>query len=68
MATERKRGFCKSCSQNRPVSRPSTNHILHLLLSIITCGLWIVVWILTSIKIGGWRCETCGSTKISSSI
>jgi hypothetical protein len=28
---------------------PPTNHILHLLLSIVTAGLWIPVWIIISI-------------------
>lgn len=27
-----------------------TNHVLHLLLTIITGGLWIIVWILVSIS------------------
>jgi hypothetical protein len=27
-----------------------TNHVLHLLLSVVTCGLWLPVW-----AIIGWR-------------
>lgn len=65
MAQQSKQGFCKTCNQMRLVNRPGTNHILHLLLSIITGGIWLIVWILTSVKIGGWRCSQCGSTKIS---
>jgi hypothetical protein len=26
-----------------------TNHVLHLLLTLVTCGLWIPVWILVAI-------------------
>jgi len=37
------------------------NHVLHLLLTILTAGLWSIVWLLASIRIGGWRCEHCGS-------
>lgn len=25
-----------------------TNHILHLLLSVITCGLWLPIWLMVS--------------------
>ena len=31
------------------VASTKVNHILHLLLSIITAGLWIIIWILVSI-------------------
>lgn len=27
---------------------PPVNHVLHLLLSIVTCGLWLPVWALLS--------------------
>ncbi len=52
--------YCKYCGQQRKFERPGTNHILHLILSILTVGLWIPVWILSAIKIGGWRCSFCG--------
>jgi len=65
MALEYKSGFCKKCNQNRKVERPGTNHILHLLLTIFTAGFWLIIWILSSIRFGGWRCGACGSTKVS---
>lgn len=54
-------GFCKSCDRNVLVRRASTNHILHLLLTLVTFGFWIIVWLLASVRIGGWRCTSCGS-------
>lgn len=60
MATQEATGFCKGCGKQVMIRRKGTNHLLHLLLSVITFGLWIIVWILTSIKIGGWRCTQCG--------
>ena len=66
MGMEYKSGFCKKCEQQRKVERPKTNHILHLLLSVITAGIWLIIWIGVSIKFGGWRCETCGSKKVKS--
>ena len=65
MAKQEKSGFCKMCDRQVVVSRPGTNHILHLLLSILTAGLWLIVWIGSAIKFGGWRCSTCGNAKIS---
>lgn len=34
------------------LNRTKTNHILHLILSIITVGIWIPIWIIVSINNG----------------
>ena len=68
MGVEFSSRFCKTCDTQRKVERKTPNHILHLLLTIFlgafTFGIgsiiWIIVWILLSIKIGGWRCSVCG--------
>lgn len=65
MAEDRKSGFCKPCGKQTIVFRKGTNHILHLLLSILTGGLWLIIWLGVAIKFGGWRCTQCGSTKVS---
>jgi SLA1 homology domain 1, SHD1 len=52
--------FCPTCHKSTLWARPSTNHLLHLLVTLFLCGFWLPVWILASIKIGGWRCQTCG--------
>ncbi len=65
MGLQYKSGFCKKCDANRKVERPTVNHILHLILTIVTVGLWSIVWIGSVIRFGGWRCSTCGSTKVS---
>jgi hypothetical protein len=64
VAEQRKGGFCKRCDKQVVVFRKGTNHILHLLLTIFTAGLWLLVWIGVGIKFGGWRCTQCGSKKI----
>jgi hypothetical protein len=64
MADERKSGYCKNCQKDVVVFRPGTNHILHLLLSVLTMGIWIIPWLLDCIKIGGWRCQVCGSKSV----
>jgi hypothetical protein len=60
MALQQATGFCKSCDRQTMIQRPGTNHILHLILSVLTMGFWVVIWILASVKIGGWRCGSCG--------
>lgn len=52
--------YCKRCARDIMCERPDTNHVLHLLLSVFTAGLWLPIWVLCSIKIGGWRCLQCG--------
>ena len=65
MAVQEKSGICEARNKSVMVRRKGTNHILHLILSLLTAGLWVIVWIMVSVKIGGWRCSQCGSTKVS---
>ena len=54
--------FCKSCQGKRMAQAPSPNHILHLLLTLITFGLWLPIWILVSLFSGGqFHCTHCGN-------
>lgn len=67
-------GFCPACNKRTKVysNKPEkkTNHILHLLLSIVTLGVWLLVWALLPIltyEIGGdsgWRCVECGNKQV----
>lgn len=38
-------------AQNK-ITKYETNHILHLLLSVFTAGIWIPFWILTAVSNG----------------
>lgn len=60
MAEDRTSRFCKCCQKQVLAIRPGTNHVLHLLLSLVTMGFWVIIWFLASIKFGGWRCSQCG--------
>jgi len=41
------------------------NHILHLLLSVFTCGIWLIIWLLCAISNStvqeDWYCSVCGT-------
>ena len=56
--------FCKTCNKQVLARRKGVNHILHLILSLFTFGIWVIIWILVVVKnivvIGEWRCSTCG--------
>lgn len=63
MALQQRRTFCPHCDCTVLGVREKPNHLLHLLLSIVTGGLWLIVWLLVSISSGGsrYKCPTCGS-------
>lgn len=60
MSREYKRKHCKICGTKTKHSRKGTSHILHLLLSILSAGVWIPIWILAAIFKDHWQCDTCG--------
>jgi hypothetical protein len=68
-ATRRTRGrpdsinaFCRRCRHEQTFIRAQVRHEFHLLLTVLTLGLWLISWI--SVIIGGalrpWRCKHCG--------
>lgn len=55
-------GYCRACQQNTRVSRQRPSHLLHLVLTILTVGLWGWVWLFVSMFGRPWRCDQCGRT------
>jgi len=52
--------FCKSCHAQVLTAQDAPNHILHLLLSVLTAGMWIPIWFLLAVLPGARRCTRCG--------
>ena len=54
--------WCPNCERNVLAVKDAPNHVLHLLLSVITFGVWIVGWAAASLASDwrGWRCSDCG--------
>lgn len=64
--------YCNECKEQRKIERKGTSHLLHFLIMVIlgmlTMGVgaivWLFVWIMASMKFGGWRCSSCGSKNV----
>lgn len=55
---------CKQCRKNTLHLQPSTSHVLHLLLSVLTMGVWLVVWFLVAQNNKGQgQCTECGKRR-----
>lgn len=61
MGTEYSTAYCKSCDDNVKTFRKTPSHLLHLVLSVLTCGVWVLVWISVSCEKDTWKCSHCGS-------
>jgi len=61
-------GFCKKCDKKVKLVRPQpkVTHLLHLVLSVLTSGLWIIIWFIAIIYAYSreYRCNECGSNKV----
>ena len=53
--------WCTPCQANTLHKRPAPNHVLHLLITLFLCGLWIPVWIVLAIGPVDWQCQQCGA-------
>jgi hypothetical protein len=56
--------YCHVCQRQSLFQKPRINHVLHLILSIVTLGLWLIVWLILGIINASKspRCTTCGAT------
>lgn len=54
--------FCQHCHEQRLFVRQGTNHILHLLLTLLLCGTWLIVWLIVAAVNEGkpYLCTHCG--------
>lgn len=59
------RSYCRGCYENRPFEKQRASHVLHLLLSIVTCGFWLPLWFLCilSAALEPYRCRSCGKSR-----
>jgi len=62
MGIVKTRRYCPEDDRMVLAEKRTPNHILHLLLAVVTVGLWIPIWILISIasEFGSYQCPECG--------
>lgn len=61
MAVKTSGGYCRHCNKNVMTQKNTPNHLLHLILTVLTLGVWAIVWIILMLSnIGGRRCTECG--------
>ena len=53
--------YCHNCKKNTVKIRQKPNHILHLLLSLVTFGFWLIVWFFIALFTSdSSKCTVCG--------
>jgi hypothetical protein len=62
MPTVQKMMRCPKCKRKTLHIQQAPNHILHLLLTVVTAGLWLIAWVLFVGKSDPQYTE-CGRTK-----
>jgi len=61
--------FCPRCRVCRQAVRQTPSHGLHLLITVLTFGFWLWVWLAVILLPKPWRCSHCGSmTRVARSV
>jgi hypothetical protein len=61
MATNHVMHRCRDCGKPTLHLQPATSHVLHLLLSVLTFGLWLPLWLIAALSNGSrCTCTVCG--------
>jgi hypothetical protein len=55
---------CKVCATQTMHTQPSTSHVVHLILSLLTWGVWLIVWfIVANDNNSNAQCTQCGAKR-----
>lgn len=63
--TAQSTAYCPVCQRQTLYAKEGLNHVLHLILTLVTLGLWGIVWIILGIASAAkpTRCTQCGTTR-----
>jgi len=56
-------GFCQDCNARLPINKKRCYHFLHCILTLLTGGLWGIVWLKVAFS-GPWCCTRCSSRRV----
>lgn len=62
MPLQHAQGYCPTCQRRVLIQRDTPNHLVHALLTLVTC-VWGIIWLLLCLGAPPWLCSQCG-TKI----
>lgn len=65
MPLQHSQGYCPTCQRQVLIQRDAPNQLVHALVSLFLCGLWIPVWLLVSMDSKPWLCSQCGTPQKS---
>jgi hypothetical protein len=52
--------FCAECNSSVLAVRPAVSRLRQIKLTLLTLGLWSIVWLVDACRRPGWRCSVCG--------
>lgn len=62
MGIAKARRYCPEEEKMVLAQKQTPNHILHLLLTLVTFGAWAIVWAIVAVSAPGrYRCPSCGA-------
>ncbi|AUG85078.1 hypothetical protein FDJ19_gp071 [Vibrio phage Ceto] len=53
--------YCPSCNTSTPHEVDETSHVVHLILSLLTGGLWLLVWLACTLSQKDPKCTECNT-------
>jgi len=67
MGAEEWQTYCPNCQRITLGRREMPNHVLHFLITILTCGLWIFAWGFEIVMAHQrpYLCTTCGTKGVN---
>ena len=59
---EESSGYCGKCLAQVPVRKPTVRHWPHIILTLLTGGVWAIGWVMDvrRARTYSWRCLKCG--------
>ena len=61
VAMDARAAHCPHCGQQVTISRRSGAMAFHIVLVVLTAGLWFPAWMIMLLLMPGWKCAECGS-------
>jgi len=63
MQTKQEQRFCNHCDEVVPSVKQVPNNIIHFILSVLTAGFWLIIWLFISLNSSGnkFYCIKCGN-------